>query len=435
VEYLPIFEADHFKLAKNAEIREGADLLSGRAVFLSQPGDGVTFKARGRHLGLVFIEHDWSGIVEITVLHRRYRVDLYSEVQRSRVFEVPLPSRWVPVPVRVKMTRKHHPASKSTQAWLQGAYVADCHVNEVPDRIRATVAAEPYTDARLNQLTDVFKWYDRDWVAAMEALHATPIYTPPDFVHRKAWEWVQTIYGLDCLGMIRPDVRALGVGVGWEPLSFFFANHLAEVVATDLYPVESEWTDREGTPRMLEDPKDFAPFPYPEDKVTFLRMDGTQLDFPDESFDVVWSCSSIEHFGRHEGARRSMREIERVLRPGGVASVITEYVLPDAQSGELTTFDTEYFNLRCVYEYLLRPVPKLALVQSLDVTLPDYYRHRPVILPDESEAPHGGIAKPHIVLRAPTGTEITSIALFLRKAGVGPPGPPVRRFTAATAAP
>jgi SAM-dependent methyltransferase len=163
-------------------------------------------------------------------------------------------------------------------------------------------------------------------------------------------------------------------------------------------------------------------------------MDGTQLDFPDDSFDVVWSCSSIEHFGRHEGATRSMREIERVLRPGGVASVITEYVLPDAHSGEPTTFDTEYFNLRCVYEYLLRPVPKLALVQSLDVTLPDYYRRRPVILPDESEAPHGGIAKPHIVLRAPTGTEITSIALFLRKAGGGPPKAPVRRFTAAAAA-
>jgi SAM-dependent methyltransferase len=431
VDYLPIFEPGKSQLSGSTALRDAPDLLAGRAAFMSQPGDGVSFKARGRVLGLVFVEHDWSGIVEISVLHKRYRVDLYSPVQRARVFEIPLPSRFVPVPVAVKMTAQHHPASKSTQAWLQGAYVADCPAPDLPARILSRVEASPYTDSRLNQLTDVFKWFDPDWVAAMDALKATPDYTPPDFIHRKAWEWVQTVYGLDSLGMIRPDARALGVGVGWEPLSFFFANHMAEVVATDLYPVESEWTDREGNPRILEDPKDFAPYPYPEDRVRFLRMDGTRLEFPDNSFDVVWSCSSIEHFGRHPGATRSMKEVERVLKPGGVASVITEYVLPHAQTGELTTFDPEYFNLRCVWDYLLRPVPRLRLVQPLDLNLPDYYRQRPVILPEESEAPHGGIDKPHIVLRVPTGTEITSIALFLRKAGGAAPGPTVRKFAAA----
>ncbi len=433
MDYLPIFEAERHKLTGGTEIRDAPDLLAGRAFFLSQPGDSVSFKARGRYLGLVFVEHDWSGVVEISVLHKRYRVDLYSEVQRARVFELPLPTRWAPVPVTVSMTPDHHASSKSTQAWLQGAYLTDCAASELAHRIRARVEATPLVGTRLNQLTDVFKWFDPDWVAAMDALKATPDYTPPNFVHRKAWEWVQTVYGLDCLGMIRPNVRALGVGVGWEPLSFFFANHVAEVVATDLYPVESEWTDREGNPKILEDPKDFAPYPYPEERVKFLRMDGTRLEFPDESFDVIWSCSSIEHFGRHDGAAKAMREIERVLRPGGVASVITEYVLPHAQTGELTTFDTEYFNLRCVYDYLLRPVPKLRLVQALDLNLPDYYRQRPVILPDEAEAPHGGIDKPHVVLRVPTGTEITSIALFLRKAGGARPAP-VRRFTAAAKA-
>ncbi len=428
MDYLPIFEPGRAKLTGSVEVRDAPDLVVGRAFFFDHPGDRVTFKARGRHLGLVFIEHDWSGVVEIRVLHRRYRVDLFSDVQRARVFELRLPSRWVDVPVTVTMTRDHHPRSKSTQAWLQAAYLTDCPAGELAGRIGDLVEAEPFTEARLNQLTDVFKWYQPEWVAAMDALAATPAYTPPDFVHRKAWEWVQTIYGLDCLGMIRPDARALGVGVGWEPLSFFFANHVAEVVATDLYPVESEWTGREGNPKILEDPKDFAPYPYPEDRVKFLRMDGTRLDFPDESFDVVWSCSSIEHFGRHGGAAQSMLEMQRVLRPGGVASVITEYVLPNAQTGALTTFDGEYFNLRCVYDYLLRPVTKLRLVQALDLNLPDYYRQRPVILPDESEAPHGGIDKPHVVLRVPTGTEITSIALFLRKAGGRRTGPPVRRF-------
>ncbi|MDQ6614459.1 MAG: class I SAM-dependent methyltransferase [Actinomycetota bacterium] len=433
MDYLPIFEPEGVKLTGRADIRERPDLLAGRAVCLSQPGDSVTLRARGRHLGLVFAETDGGGIVEVTVLHKRYRVDLFSPDPRARVFELALPSRWVAVPVTVKMTDRHHPESRSSEAWLQGAYLADCHANQLADRIRARVEPDPYTGARINQLTDVFKWYDPDWVAAMAAFNATPPYTPPDFVHRKAWEWVQTIYGLDGLGMIRPNVRALGVGVGWEPLSFFFAHHVAEVVATDLYSVDSEWSGREGNPRILQDPKDFAPYPYPEDRVKFLRMDGTHLEFPDESFDLIWSCSSIEHFGRHEGASRAMREIERVLRPGGVASVITEYVLPDADTGELSTFDAEFFNLRCLHDYLLAPVPRLRLVQMLDLTLPDYYRRRAVIAPAEAEAPHGGVKKPHVVLHLSTGTEITSVALFLRKAGGRVPPAPVRRFAAAQA--
>ncbi len=455
MDYLPIFEPGRSRLGGGAEICPAPQLLAGRAVALRRPGDSVTFKAKGRCLGLVFVENPHGATVEITVAGKRYRLDLWCERQRSRVLELALPSGWVAVPVTVRLGAPRSRASRrrgfrlrasrrrgfrlrgsrlrgsaraspegrqANEAWLQGAYVADCRAGELAERIRGRVDPDPYSDAQLNQLTDVLKWYDRDWVAARAALDATPGYTPPDFVHRKAWEWVQTVYGLDCLGMIRPNVRALGVGVGWEPLSFFLANRVAEVVATDLYPVDDEWTGREGNPRILEDPKEFAPYPYPEDRLTFLRMDGTHLDFPDESFDVVWSCSSIEHFGGHQGATRSMREIERVLRPGGVASVITEYVLPDDPAAEHSTFDAEYFNLRCIYEYLLRPVPRLRLVQMPDLSLPDYYRRRPVKMPDEAEAPHGGIAKPHIVVRIPDRADITSIALFLRKTGTVPGG-------------
>ena len=60
------------------------------------------------------------------------------------------------------------------------------------------------------------------------------------------------------------------------------------VVATDLY--EGYWTERrgrEGDPSVLERPDDFAPFPYRQDRLTFMKMDGRQLDFPDNSFDIV----------------------------------------------------------------------------------------------------------------------------------------------------
>jgi ubiquinone/menaquinone biosynthesis C-methylase UbiE len=60
-------------------------------------------------------------------------------------------------------------------------------------------------------------------------------------------------------------------------------------------------------------------------------MDATNLEFPSESFDIAFSISSIEHFGgkNHSGALRSLKEIERVLKTGGIATISTEYILND----------------------------------------------------------------------------------------------------------
>jgi Methyltransferase domain len=64
---------------------------------------------------------------------------------------------------------------------------------------------------------------------------------------------------------------------------------------------------------MLENPSRFAPYPYREDRLDVRWMDARELDLPDESFDAVFSLSSIEHFGG-----------PRVLRRGGYAFVVTE---------------------------------------------------------------------------------------------------------------
>src|SRR5262249_26022310 len=185
------------------------------------------------------------------------------------------------------------------QAWIQAAYVSDYLTSEIPDLLRARVDSKGFDGATLNQLTDVFKWYDPAWMEVMAALGCSPPYHPPDFVHRKSWAWTQCLFGLDCLGALRPEHRALGVGVGWEPLSFFLSNHVGEVVATDLYSEQGEWSGGEGKRDILDDPDKVAPFPYRRDRLRFLSMDGRTLVFPDASFHVVWSCSSIEHFAGH----------------------------------------------------------------------------------------------------------------------------------------
>ena len=96
------------------------------------------------------------------------------------------------------------------------------------------------------------------------------------------------------------------------------------VVATDMY--EGRW-QAEGAQRGRSSRRgsgQYAPFPYRTDRVSFMRMDGRALKFPDAEFDVVYSLSSIEHFGGLAGASAAMREMARVLKPGGILVVATE---------------------------------------------------------------------------------------------------------------
>ena len=134
------------------------------------------------------------------------------------------------------------------------------------------------------------------------------------------------------------------------------------VYATDLYGQNDGW--KEAAPSDFpENPKKYAPFSYKEDALTVMRMDGTNLEFPSESFDIAFSFSSIEHFGgggrNHSGALRSLREIERVLKPGGLAVITTEYIINDKEH-------PEFFNKRTIYSDLIDKLERLKLVEPLD---------------------------------------------------------------------
>jgi SAM-dependent methyltransferase len=58
-----------------------------------------------------------------------------------------------------------------------------------------------------------------------------------------------------------------------------------------------------------------------------VRLDVTELQFSDESFDLVVCNHVLEHV---PDDRRAMRELHRVLRPGGVAILL----VPDVRSDE-----------------------------------------------------------------------------------------------------
>jgi SAM-dependent methyltransferase len=144
--------------------------------------------------------------------------------------------------------------------------------------------------------------------------------------HRKRWEYAMlTLFFEDC-GLLREDAKILSVGAGHETVLFWLTKRVAKVVATDIYG-EGAFGEREADRTMLTDPASFAPYPYREEHLEVRHMDARELAFPDDSFDAVFSLSSIEHFGSWGDIRRSAREIGRVLRPGGAAFIATECFL------------------------------------------------------------------------------------------------------------
>ena len=75
-------------------------------------------------------------------------------------------------------------------------------------------------------------------------------------------------------------------------------------------------------------------------------MPGEDLKFKDNTFDFVFSFSSIEHFGGHEAAAKTMREIERVIKPNGIACISTEFIINKSDH-------YEYFTIDNLYKYII----------------------------------------------------------------------------------
>jgi SAM-dependent methyltransferase len=266
--------------------------------------------------------------------------------------------------------------------------------------VNRRVAASRSGGLPLNCLCRPLAWEDPAWRAAGRLL-ALPQHE--GWLHRKAFEWTQCVYGLERLGALGDDRTALGVGAGHECVLYYLANRTRLTVATDLY--EGEFADsiaEEASPEFLTNPAKFAPFRYREDRLVGLPADGLSLPFRDGSFDVVYSLSSIEHFGGHDRSAQAVREMARVLRPGGIACIATEFILDGGQHGE-------YFTFEDLTRWIIGASPAFELVEPLDTTPPPaQYCDDPVRLPDEP------LKTPHVVLSA-GGWLFTSVVLFLRK--------------------
>jgi SAM-dependent methyltransferase len=271
--------------------------------------------------------------------------------------------------------------------------------SEFRDRVAALVgdAGLIPRDVQLCELANPAKWDNDEW---LDILRSLGLSDDKPSMHRKPYEFTQLVFGCRRLGVLTDQAKVISVGAGHELVLYWLANHAGHVIATDMY--EGVWQDvqgREGDPDVVNRPDDYAPFAYRKDRLSFLKMDGRRLAFADGTFDIAYSLSSIEHFGGMPGAQATIKEMARVLRPGGILALATEYVIAGPPHDE--TFQPAEFA-----ELITQP--GLELVQPIDTAVYQRYEYRPI---DLYTNPY---QTPHMVVRF-DDTVFTTVMVFLRK--------------------
>jgi SAM-dependent methyltransferase len=285
------------------------------------------------------------------------------------------------------------------------------------------------------KLCDAADFTDPTLRAAVAEIEGKDPGDAPPLVERKQWERGMLALFLSERARLDVHTSVLAIGAGSEPTLFWLANRAGRVMATDIYG-EGKFAGLEAAESMMRNPAAFAPVPYPADRLDVARMDARHLEFPDASFDVVYSLSSIEHFGSPGEIARSAAEMGRVLKPGGVAVVVTECLVrlhpADRASAELAVRLAtlgrkrrearlrrrvalgEAFTPRELEARIVAP-SGLRLLQPLDTALSAAsWANVTVVHPGGRLEPASGQLHPHVLLRIGRSV-FTSVCLVLEK--------------------
>lgn len=119
---------------------------------------------------------------------------------------------------------------------------------------------------------------------------------------------------LDHLGEV-DGAMCLDVATGTGHTAFFFAERLGHVFATDVNDKMLAQAQEESDGKTL--------------RVRFLKSDCADLNFDDETFEIVSCRLAAHHFTRPEAF---LAESHRVLKPGGKLLLIDNVVPEDEQA-------------------------------------------------------------------------------------------------------
>ncbi|MBW2541927.1 MAG: methyltransferase domain-containing protein [Deltaproteobacteria bacterium] len=140
--------------------------------------------------------------------------------------------------------------------------------------------------------------------------------SPEFFAHIRPWmnpfkfDWIMDRIDREAAGLRGKHLLEIGCGMGFDSLEFLKRG--VRVTATDLTPAAVEFAKRHFEIEGVE----------PED----VRVEnGLALSFPDETFDAVWSNGVLHATG---DTALAIREVRRVLKPGGRAIISHFYRKP-----------------------------------------------------------------------------------------------------------
>ena len=268
--------------------------------------------------------------------------------------------------------------------------------------------------SNLNRFCRWEDWNDPSYRATMRRLMpdlaAADAAYPTGSEHRKVWEYAHVLNALDEMGVLHPEACVLSVGGGHEEPAYDLTNRVRWVFLTDIYG-QGSFQELSALTSVLANPDQYARGPYNRRRLVVQHMNGLDLRFEDNTFDVVFSFSAIEHFGSVEAAKCSLREIHRVLKPNGVAAITTECIVNDApqyESEGLILFRPEEIARLVV-------TPGLRLVEDIDFTMEETAKgmRRPLLETLELWK-KGQDVFPQIVLDF-EGRSCSSLAMFFRK--------------------
>jgi SAM-dependent methyltransferase len=267
---------------------------------------------------------------------------------------------------------------------------------------------------RLNKVCNIEDWALPEMTSTMRRL--LPHFLeqsaqwPTGMEHRKHWEFAQLLNGLHELKALDPSGMVLAVAAGQEAVIYELTNRVRWVFATDIYGAGSFTLEADAG--ILFDPDRAATCPYNRRRLVVQHMDALDLRYEDETFDIAYSLSSIEHFGGMSGVANALAEQCRVVKAGGIVAFTTEVIVneaPPLDEDNLVLFRPEQMADLC------RRVRPLRLVEPIDFGVTTTTMAEVISLDEavRNDARHS-IRYPHVVLEH-RGRLYTSVAVFLRK--------------------
>lgn len=278
------------------------------------------------------------------------------------------------------------------------------------DTLLADLAAlGPPLGARLQKICDAADWTDaRFLMVVRRALGRRPR------IHPRQWEMAAAFLALAEAGALRPEARGIAFGSGREPLTFAVASRVAHLVATDLYEAGTAW-DVARTNDPLAFVLGSAPNGFDAARLAVHHMDMREVGYPDASFDFSYSISAFEHIGDDPDFLAHLREVRRILKPGGLYALTTEALLGDVSRPTRGNYAFAVAHLLRLFEEAgLQAAPALHMGQS------DFHENNPRPLASVLHEDPGEPLLQGLTLRELGGTVSGPVLFLLRAADPAP---------------